>query len=825
MIGLDKLLRLNPSCIIRFCHHQVGAGSTLINATRVMSSDFTAPGPLTSHLVRDGNMSRIHTAAASLLKKRLAEKPSVTNLAEFQFIGGNSDTFSPSLLVSSEGHQYLFNCGEGLQRICYSNKISLVSLRNVFLTHVDWSNVSGIYGLSLTLKDIGCPHIRVHASASLNGLFEASKNALTFDTGIQCTTADLVGRDFEDRGIHIQPIVIEPKSSISSEDSLRASKKRKHVPKSFVYVCTLPDLPGALDPIKCKDMKVPVGPMLGQLKSGQDITLEDGTIVRSADVCRPKVLGLKFAVIDCPSVDYAEQLYTDVQLDAIRKSQLRPMNVIIHYGTDQIINSSKYQEWMEGFGGDCKHFLVLKSDRKSIDLIEVYRFQYLLNKLDSLIFPTLYLAPELIAKIDKELSSVTEIDHKISDSCLPKFDDTVKNQCDYESLGNRIEVKSLDKFVFRPHKTFERRDSKLCIDARYREASLLTELDKDIQELRTLQNSLPETKDYEPEVVFLGTGSAIPSKYRNTSCILVNFYQPEARSVILDCGEDSYGQLARFYGPARLAEVLKQLKLIYISHQHADHHVGLTQIIKARRDLTSEPLVLMLPPEVDGILKFYNTNFDDISDAYKVVSTLRLRKPHYHQGLPNYKQDLLKSLDGLLEDCELIKVDHCYNSCAVLFRFKIGHPDMDSFSLCYSGDARPSEEFARVGSGCDLLIHEATCDDRSLNDALLKRHSTTREAIELSRQMNAKFTILTHFSQRFGKIPYLTKDFDDKIGIAFDNLCLRCPSQLGRLPMLRPIFEKIFKKDLDDIETKHVMQELRQRRVRDIIKLQSANSN
>ena len=46
--------------------------------------------------------------------------------------------------------------------------------------------------------------------------------------------------------------------------------------------------------------------------------------------------------------------------------------------------------------------------------------------------------------------------------------------------------------------------------------------------------------------------------------------------------------------------------------------------------------------------------------------------------------------------------------------------------------------------------------------------STTGQAIEIGHRMEAKCTILNHFSQRYGKIPLITEDFTDDIGFSFD---------------------------------------------------------
>lgn len=109
-----------------------------------------------------------------------------------------------------------------------------------------------------------------------------------------------------------------------------------------------------------------------------------------------------------------------------------------------------------------------------------------------------------------------------------------------------------------------------------------------------------------PEVVFLGTGSALPMKVRNVSGTLVNIRykasnrqecsnqtnrrrrpqfvgflsfllfvcfsaQSPGQSVLLDCGEGTFGQLCRQYGDD-VDEVLSKISTVFISHLHADHH-------------------------------------------------------------------------------------------------------------------------------------------------------------------------------------------------------------------------------------------------------------
>ena len=64
-------------------------------------------------------------------------------------------------------------------------------------------------------------------------------------------------------------------------------------------------------------------------------------------------------------------------------------------------------------------------------------------------------------------------------------------------------------------------------------------------------------------------------------------------------------------------------------------------------------------------------------------------------------------------------------------------------------------------------------EDVLADEAKLKFHSTTSEAIEIGKDMNASATILTHFIQRYAKIPVFNEKFNHRVGIAFDNMRVR----------------------------------------------------
>ena len=106
------------------------------------------------------------------------------------------------------------------------------------------------------------------------------------------------------------------------------------------------------------------------------------------------------------------------------------------------------------------------------------------------------------------------------------------------------------------------------------------ELKAELEQSRSKVSKVLEKSQNEPEYpkfTFLGTGSSVPNKYRNVSCILVE--SSKDSYVILDCGEGSLLQLHRQFGHAKSCDILRKLKGIYISHLHADHHIGLIALV------------------------------------------------------------------------------------------------------------------------------------------------------------------------------------------------------------------------------------------------------
>lgn len=89
--------------------------------------------------------------------------------------------------------------------------------------------------------------------------------------------------------------------------------------------------------------------------------------------------------------------------------------------------------------------------------------------------------------------------------------------------------------------------------------------------------------------------------------------------------------------------------------------------------------------------------------------------------------------------------------------------------------------------------------------------------------MNAKFTILTHYSQRYSKIPKFNDQFSSKVvGVAFDNMQIT-PDRFHCLPYFIPVLKQMFAESFEEMEAKTTKRNLRILREENRNKAQTVN--
>lgn len=84
-----------------------------------------------------------------------------------QVLGTGAEGAPKALYMFTDHSRYLFNCGEGTQRLAHEHKMKLSKLEHIFVTEPTWSNMGGLPGVSLTIQDVGVPQITLHGPAGL----------------------------------------------------------------------------------------------------------------------------------------------------------------------------------------------------------------------------------------------------------------------------------------------------------------------------------------------------------------------------------------------------------------------------------------------------------------------------------------------------------------------------------------------------------------------------------------------------------------------------------------------------------------------------------
>ncbi|KAK0175588.1 hypothetical protein PV327_009328 [Microctonus hyperodae] len=761
------------------------------------------------------------------IERKAKNSASVPSYVALQVLGSGVRGIPSSLYVSTDHSKYLFNCGEGVQRLAQEHRLRLTKLENVFFTTPTWKNMGGFPGMILTIQDIGVPALRLHGPRGIYKIFDAIRPFVQLKnieiTEAECNESDCYVDDcMKINYVHLKKNTSEIDSDDSDDDEqmfidntdyyaheFNSNGKRnatKHTPAKKIskqinnqqtngrikgcisYICKLHDKPGTLNLEKCVDRGVTPGPILGQLKSGNDVTLDNGTIIKSADVCDPSIPGPVFIVIECPNEDYLDSLINNEVFKNYQKDASDPENIakcIVHFSPENIIRNPRYIEWMSRFENDTEH-LIINENNSCLSYEGIHKIQHKLNLLHPTIFPLIH----------DQFPAVESTEYPIESECLKKL--------------NIHRAKTLDAVHLRPQSGLENTKIKIDRETDVNEVfnidgflDLLAELQTDINARSKYIN---ESEAY-PKILMLGTGSCIPCKIRNTSGILLRI--DEDTSVLLDCGEGTIGQLIRFFGPSEIDKIVNSIKAVYVSHLHADHHLGLLGVLQERQRITNEPIFLLAPNKIEFWLRLYNKKFERIATNYILVPNHCLN--YNSRKIANFAYNELKK-KLRLNDVYTIEVYHCPFAFAVAWTLKNGK------KIVYSGDTRPCYNITSIGKYCDLLIHEATMEDELEKEAKKKKHSTISEALMVGEEMKAKFTLLTHFSQRYSKMPRLPNDSDilNNVGIAFDNMQFNL-AELSLLPLFYPSLKLMFNEFCNELEEKAHKRIIRQKTIAEML--------
>lgn len=184
-------------------------------------------------------------------------------------------------LLEERGTVWLFDCGEATQHQILHTTLKPRKVEKIFITHLHGDHIFGLPGFlgsrsfqggTEPLDIYGPPGIREYVEMNL----KLSRTHLTYPILFH---EGLDGLIFEDGTMKVE------------------AAELAHVIPSYGYRITQKPLPPKLLIDRARELGVPKGPLLARLKNGEDVTLEDGTIVRSSDVTEPGEEGFTVAIL------------------------------------------------------------------------------------------------------------------------------------------------------------------------------------------------------------------------------------------------------------------------------------------------------------------------------------------------------------------------------------------------------------------------------------------------------------------------------------------------------------------------------------------------
>lgn len=194
---------------------------------------------------------------------------------------------------------WMFDCGEGSQHQLMHTSYKLNRISRIFITHLHGDHIFGLPGLlSSRAFQGGLDPVEVYGPRGLRQWLETtlaiSETHLGHDLHIVEIEEGLV---YEDERFTVEARLLE------------------HRIACYGYRITEKDLPGRLKADLLRELGVGAGPLYGRLKRGEDVVLDNGSVIEAKQVTEPPAKGRVIAILgDTKPCSNAARLCQDADL-------------------------------------------------------------------------------------------------------------------------------------------------------------------------------------------------------------------------------------------------------------------------------------------------------------------------------------------------------------------------------------------------------------------------------------------------------------------------------------------------------------------------------
>jgi len=259
--------------------------------------------------------------------------------------------------------------------------------------------------------------------------------------------------------------------------------------------------------------------------------------------------------------------------------------------------------------------------------------------------------------------------------------------------------------------------------------------------------SMAAASESHTQIVMLGSGNpnADPDRSGPAVAIVIN-----DRAYLVDCGPGVVRRAAAAEKNGIAALNVKKLNLVFITHLHSDHTLGLPDLIFTPWVLDREDPVQAYGPR--GLKDMTG----HIERAWKKDVDVR-RRGLEQANATGYKVAVHEIKPGVIYRDENVTVTAFpvkHGTWDQAFGYKFETADR---KIVISGDTAPSDEVVKACDGCDVLLHEVYNPE---GDELKQQHwmqyfrtfhTSPAELGDIARRAHPKLLVLYHMV--FEKLP------------------------------------------------------------------------
>ena len=187
-----------------------------------------------------------------------------------------------SVLLRRKGDLFLFDCGEGTQVSLKRLNLKWKKIDAIFISHTHADHVTGLPGILMLNSQVERTEpLYIYGPPKIKEYVETSRSVLdmyiNYPIIVKEITAPCVVHEGD--GFYVRAFPLQ------------------HTKTCVGYTLEELDRPGEFNVEKAVSLGVKPGPLFGKLQRGEEITLEDGKIIRPSDVMGEKRSGRKFSFV------------------------------------------------------------------------------------------------------------------------------------------------------------------------------------------------------------------------------------------------------------------------------------------------------------------------------------------------------------------------------------------------------------------------------------------------------------------------------------------------------------------------------------------------